>query len=105
MHKLQQVESGEPRPADAGAGQVAAGVPLSQQVEGWWQAANWVWDELARTNDGGIEMKVARQEIYQLPKPTKNSGHQPHPRASYVVRADPWGRITEIKRDGEVKEK
>jgi hypothetical protein len=91
-------------PPGAGA-PVAAGIPLSQQVEGWWQAANWVWDELERTDDGSIEMKVARQDIYQLPKATKNSGHQPHPRVSYVVRADPWGRITEIKRDEGKKEK
>jgi len=65
----------------------------------WGQAATWVWDELARTDDGGIEMKVARQEIYKLPKPTDNSEHHPHPRVRYTVRADPWGRITEIKRD------
>ncbi len=77
----------------------AVGVPLSPQVQLWGQAATWVWDELTRTDDGGIEMKVARQEMYQLPQPTQNSGHRPHPRVCYVVRADPWGHIIEIKRD------
>lgn len=75
------------------------GGPISPQVALWGQAATWVWDELLRTDDGGIEMKVARQEIYQLPQPTDKSGHRPHSRVRYVVRADPWGRITEIKRD------
>jgi len=91
-------------PPGAGA-PVAAGVPLSQQVEGWWQAATWVWDELERTDDGGIKMKVARQEIYQLPKSTKDSGHQPHSRVSYIVCADPWGCITKIEREEKAKEK
>ncbi|MCK4472005.1 MAG: hypothetical protein KAW49_09495, partial [Anaerolineae bacterium] len=43
---------------------VAGGGALSPQLELWGQAATWVWDELARTDDGGIEIKVARQEIY-----------------------------------------
>jgi len=76
----------------AGAGQT------SSQGQRWYQAANWIWDELTRTDDGGIEMKAARQEVYQMPKPIQNSGHRPHPRVSYTVRADPWGRIIEIKR-------
>ncbi|MFQ6101384.1 MAG: hypothetical protein ACE5OS_09145 [Anaerolineae bacterium] len=75
------------------------GVPLSPQVELWGQAATWVWDELVRTDDGGIEIKVARQEIYQLPQSTQGTGRRPNPRVSYIVRADAWGRITEIKRD------
>jgi hypothetical protein len=79
--------------------------PLSPQVELWWQAATWVWDELGRTDDGGIEMRVAREEIYELPKPTEGSGHMPHARVCYVVRADPWGRIIKIKRDENVKKK
>jgi len=79
-------------------------VPVSPQIELWCQAATWVWDELRRTDDGGIEMKVARQEIYKLPQPGKDSGHNPDPRVRYVVRADPWGRITRIKRDKEGEE-
>jgi len=77
---------------------VAEDIPLPPQVDLRIQAATWVWDELERTDDGGIEMKVARQEIYQLSKPTKDSGHNPSPRVSYLVRADPWGHITEIRR-------
>jgi hypothetical protein len=72
---------------------------LPSQVQLWYQAANWVWDELVRTDDGGIEMKVARDEIYKLPKSDKDSGYTPNPRVTYTVRADPWGRITKIKRD------
>jgi hypothetical protein len=78
--------------------------PLSPQVALWGQAATWVWDELVRTDDGGIEMKAARHEIYQLPRPTDKSDHRPHPRVRYVVRADPWGRVIEIKRDGANRE-
>ena len=50
-------------------------------------------------------MRVARGEIYELPKPTEGSGHTPHSRVCYVVRADPWGRITKIKRDKDVQKK
>jgi hypothetical protein len=64
----------------------------------WGQAATWVWDELARTDDGGIEIKVARQEIYQLPKPSQDSSHRPNPRVRYTVRADQWGRVIKIAR-------
>jgi len=78
---------------------IAAEIPSSPQVELWIHAATWVWDELKRTDDGGIEMKVARHEIYQLPKPTDHSSHRPHPRVCYVVRADPWGHIVRIQRD------
>ncbi len=76
----------------------AVGGSLSPQVRLWGQAATWIWDELARTDDGGIEMKVARQEIYQLPQPTQNSGHRPNPRVCYIVRADPWGHVIKITR-------
>ena len=76
------------------------GDPSLQRAELWGQVDTWIWDELERTDDGGIKMKVARQEVYQLPKQTEESGINPGARVSYVVRADPWGRITEIKRDG-----
>ena len=62
---------------------------------------SWKWDEMKRTNDGGVEMKVALQDIYQLPQPTQESGQRPRPLVRYIVRADPWGRIVEIKRDVE----
>jgi len=75
------------------------GGPLSPQVKLWGQAATWVWDELARTDDGGIEMKVARQEVYRLPRPAQDSVLRPNPRVRYLVRADPWGRVIEVKRD------
>lgn len=71
------------------------------QVALWGQAAHWVWDELERTADGGIQMKMARDEIYKMPKLTENSGYQPYPRVSYIVHADPWGRITKIEREAE----
>jgi len=84
---------------------VMGATPPSPQVELWGQAATWAWDELERTDDGGIEMKVARQDLYQLPQQAQGSGagsgsgHRPHPRVRYVVRADPWGRIISIRRD------
>jgi hypothetical protein len=76
---------------------------LSPQVALWGQAATWTWDELERTNDGGIEMTVARQDIYQLPESQNSERHRPHPSVRYVVRANHWGRITKIKRE-EVEE-
>ncbi|MGD1991608.1 MAG: hypothetical protein PVI59_00295 [Anaerolineae bacterium] len=78
---------------------------MAPQLEFWIQAATWTWDELERTEDGGIEMKVARDEIYHLPKRTDRSNHIPHSRVAYVVRADPWGRITSIKREEKDKDK
>jgi hypothetical protein len=71
---------------------------LPTQIQLWSQAANWIWDELARTDEGGITMKVARDEIYKLPKQS-DSGRIANPRVSYVVCAGPWGRITKIERD------
>jgi len=77
----------------------AGGGPPSPRVKMWGQAGTWTWDELERTQDGGIKMKVARQEVYQLLKQTEESASTPSPRVSYVVHADPWGRITKIERD------
>ncbi|MDY6876959.1 MAG: hypothetical protein SWK90_12260 [Chloroflexota bacterium] len=76
----------------------AGGGSSSPRVEMWGQAATWVWDELERTEDGGIKMKVARQEMYQLPEQTKGSDRRPIPRVRYVVRADPWGHVIQIAR-------
>jgi hypothetical protein len=67
------------------------------QAELWSLLETWLWDEMKRTDDGGIEMKVARQEMYQLPTPTEKSELRPSSRVSYTVRADAWGRIIEIK--------
>ncbi len=76
----------------------AGGGPSSPRVEVWGQAATWIWDELERTRDGGIKMKVARQEVYRLPQNSEGKEFKPCARVSYTVRAGPWGRITEIKR-------
>jgi hypothetical protein len=70
--------------------------PVSPQATVWVQAANWVWDEMERDDDGGVRMKVAREEIYHLSKP---ASQRPPSRVRYVVHADLWGRVTEIKRD------
>ena len=74
-------------------------IPQGAQFELWIHASTWTWDELERTEDGGIAMKVARDEVYRLPKRTDGSSHIPHARVSYIVQADPWGRITSIKRE------
>lgn len=66
-------------------------------LELWAQDDTWTWDELERTEDGGVKMKVARQDIYRLPTP-QESCHQPHPLVCYVVRANHWGRIKSIER-------
>jgi len=75
-------------------------LPLSARVDRRVWVASWVWDELERTEDGGIEMKVARQEVYRLPTPDPKGGYRFDPRVCYIVRADPWGRVIKIKRDG-----
>lgn len=75
------------------------GGSTSPQVKMWGQTATWVWDELERTEDGGIKMKVARQEMYQIPKQADKAEIHANPRVSYLVRADPWGHVTEIRRD------
>jgi len=84
---------------------IAAGTPLPPQVDLRVRAGHWVWDELMRTDDGGVEMKVARQEMYQLPKPADESSQLALPQVRYIVRANLWGRITTIKRDSEDKKK
>lgn len=77
---------------------IGDGNALAPLLELWVHAATWTWDELERTEDGGIEMKVARDEVYHLPRHTDGPSHIPHPRVAYIVRADPWGRIMSIKR-------
>lgn len=79
----------------------AAEGPSFPQREVWVQAGGWVWDELARTDGGGVEMKVARQEMYKLPHETRKGGHDPGPRVRYIVSADPWGRVTDVRRAGD----
>jgi len=75
----------------------------SPRFEVWGQAATWVWDELERTENGGIKMKVARQDMYQPPKQTEKTDSFPIPRVSYIVHADRWGRVTKIEREGQGK--
>jgi hypothetical protein len=72
---------------------------LPPQVEIWGHADNWMWDELERTSTGGLMMKVARAELYKLPQNTAEGNHIPHPRVSYLVEADPWGRVIKIERE------
>jgi hypothetical protein len=73
--------------------------PKPPQAELWSLIETWLWDEMARTDDGGIEMKVARQEVYRPSELTEKPGPPSVSRVRYTVRADPWGRITEIRRD------
>jgi hypothetical protein len=52
----------------------------------------WVWDEMERMDDGGIRLKALVQDD------GKKEGEQPI-YITYVVEADPWGRITKVERE------
>lgn len=52
----------------------------------------WVWDEMERLDDGGIRLKALVEED------SKKEGEQPI-YITYVVEADPWGRITKVERE------
>jgi hypothetical protein len=52
----------------------------------------WVWDEMERMDDGGIRFKALVQE-------SSKKEEEPPIYITYVVEADPWGRITKVERE------
>jgi hypothetical protein len=81
-----------------GEGQMAL---LRRRQEQTVESGNWNWEELERMKDGGIVMKASgRQYVQALGSPT-GLDKQGGLRVVYTVVADPWGRITKIKRDAE----
>ncbi len=95
---------------------------LRRQQEQTIESENWNWEELERTDDGGITMKASGRQyvqasgnpasmdkhggqriIYttpQMPSQRLDGGMDKHggQRIIYTVLADPWGRIVRITR-------
>lgn len=70
--------------------------PITPQVIGdKLEPRSWVWDEMKRTDDGGIELKAVVKEDYQdedtIGRWTENT--------TYIVKANPWSRITSIEQE------
>ena len=57
----------------------------------------WTWDNLERTNDGGVKL-IARAECADSLVEESITGHKTkYPEfMDYVVEADPWGHIIKI---------
>ncbi|MBN1180189.1 MAG: hypothetical protein JXD18_13340 [Anaerolineae bacterium] len=94
-------ENGLERPAlppDV-SGMIPDDINVTSQVQFVLQASTWAWDEFWRTPNGGVALKVARQEKYQPAEAGPNANHSTPCRACYVVKADPWGRIVAVERE------
>ncbi|MBU0703319.1 MAG: hypothetical protein KKC18_05575 [Chloroflexi bacterium] len=61
------------------------------------ESANWTWEEMERTGDGGVRFKAIKY-IIRRRLPPDSSKAETYTQTQYIVTADPWGRITEIKR-------
>ncbi len=83
--------------------------PITQKVTGDEKAPNgdekapdeteqeprsWTWDEMERTDDGGIRLKA----IVKAPSEAGKSSIEWAEDIIYVVEADPWSRITKVGR-------
>ncbi len=64
----------------------------SKEVE---QERRWIWDEMERTDDGGIRFRA----IVQVEAEENLIGYPNH--ITYEVEANPWGRIIKVVRKGE----
>jgi hypothetical protein len=69
------------------------------------ESRSWIWDEMERTNDGGIRLKAivkagSKTEESLIGERTEHSVY-----ITYVVEADPWSRITKVVRMKETEEK
>jgi len=69
------------------------------------ESRSWTWDEMERTDDGGIGLKAivkagSKTEESPIGERTERPVH-----ITYVVEADPWSRITKVVRMKETEEK
>jgi len=87
-----------PRPAEHGEQQTAH---LHRQLEQTLQSGNWNWEELERTEEGGIIMKASGRQYIQAPGTPDGLDKQEALYVFYTVVADPWGRIIKITRTAE----
>lgn len=68
--------------------------PITPQVIGDnLEPRSWIWDEMKRTDDGGIELKAIVEREYQDESTIGNWTES----VAYIIEADPWSRISSIK--------
>jgi hypothetical protein len=68
----------------------------SLEQEATQKGGEWTWDQMERTDDGGIRLKVIVREGSKTEESLNGTKHPVYP--TYVVEADPWSRITKITR-------
>jgi len=71
---------------------------LRRQQEQTIESENWNWEELERTDDGGITMKASGKQYVQASGNPASMDKHGGQRIVYTVVADPWGRIVKITR-------
>jgi hypothetical protein len=74
---------------------------LEREQEQTIRSGNWNWEELDRTQDGGIIMKASGIQYTQAPATPAGPDKQGWLRMVYTVVADPWGHIVKITRVAE----
>ena len=69
------------------------------------KSGEWTWDQMERTDDGGIRLKAIVKEGSKTEE-SLNGEPTEHPvYTTYVVEADPWSRITKVVREEPEEEK
>jgi len=59
---------------------------------------SWTWDEMERTDDGGIRLKAIVREGSKAEESLTGEWTEHPVYVTYVVEADPWSRITKVAR-------
>ena len=96
-------QAGRPSPVRQPPGPNTALFPTENALASGQEAtrsiSRWIWENLERTNDGGIKL-IAQAECEDSPVEESITGHRTkYPEfVSYTVRADRWGRIVSITR-------
>jgi hypothetical protein len=87
-----------PAPGSSGHGEEQT-AHLRRRQEQTVESGNWNWEELERTEDGGIVIRASgRHYIQAIETPTSLDKNQEGLRVVHTVVADPWGRIVQITR-------
>jgi len=59
---------------------------------------NWIWDEMERTADGGIRLKAIARAGSKTEERSIGEWTERPVYITYVIKADPWSRITKVER-------
>jgi len=63
----------------------------------------WTWDEMERTEDGGIRLKAIEQAGNKVEEGLTGGVTECPVHVTYEIRADPWSRIIKVVRAKELE--